>query len=84
MCIARYRKTRYWTVIDAQGTLVCLCVYRKGAAEVVQHLQHTLEAIPQWQETNGPTMDVLGLPEGCQERDHIPPHRSASSSRSAQ
>ena len=25
-------------VLDATGTLVCLCVYRKGAEEVVQRL----------------------------------------------
>ena len=39
MRIERYRKTRYWAVIDANGTLVCLCVYRKGAQEVVKRLQ---------------------------------------------
>ena len=39
MRIARYGKTRYWAVIDTDGTLVCLCVYRKGAAEVVRRLQ---------------------------------------------
>ena len=38
MRIARYGKTRYWAVIDADGTLVCLCVYRKGAEEVVRRL----------------------------------------------
>ncbi len=31
MRIARYRNTRYWAVIDTEDTLVCLCVYRKGA-----------------------------------------------------
>jgi hypothetical protein len=30
---------RYWAVYDADGTLVCLCVYRKGAEEVVRRLQ---------------------------------------------
>ncbi len=39
MRIARYGKTRYWAVIDADGTLVCLCVYRKGAQEVLRRLQ---------------------------------------------
>ena len=39
MRIERYGKTRYWAVIDTQGTLVCLCVYRKGAQEVVKRLQ---------------------------------------------
>ncbi len=37
--IARYRNTRYWAVIDTEDTLVCLCVYRKGAKEVVRRLQ---------------------------------------------
>ncbi len=39
MRIARYRNTRYWAVIDTEDTLVCLCVYRKGALEVVRCLQ---------------------------------------------
>ncbi len=39
MRIARYGKTRYWAVIDAAGSLICLCVYRKGAQEVVKRLQ---------------------------------------------
>ena len=39
MRIARYGKTRYWAVIDADGSLICLCVYRKGAQEVVNRLQ---------------------------------------------
>ena len=37
--IARYQNTRYWAVIETDGTLVCLCVYRKGAQEVVKRLQ---------------------------------------------
>ena len=39
MYIQRYGKTRYWAVIDTDGMLVCLCVYRKGAEEVVRRLQ---------------------------------------------
>jgi hypothetical protein len=38
MRITRYGKTKYWAVIDADGTLVCLCVYKRGALEVVQRL----------------------------------------------
>lgn len=30
---------RYWAVVDADGTLVCLCVYKRGAAEVLRRLQ---------------------------------------------
>ena len=29
---------RYWAVYDVDGTLVCLCVYKKGAAEVLRRL----------------------------------------------
>ena len=39
MRIVRYGKTRYWAVLDTDGTLICLCVYRKGAEEVVRRLQ---------------------------------------------
>ncbi len=39
MRITRYRNTRYWAVIDTEDTLVCLCVYRKGALEVVRRLE---------------------------------------------
>ena len=39
MRVERYGHTRYWAVIDADGRLVCLCVYRKGAEEVVRRVQ---------------------------------------------
>ena len=38
MRIARYGKTRYWAVYDG-ATLVCVCLYKKGAAEVLTRLQ---------------------------------------------
>jgi hypothetical protein len=38
MCIARYGQTRYWVSLDADDTLVCPCVYRKGTEEVVRCL----------------------------------------------
>lgn len=31
---------RYWEVRDAAGQLVCLTVYRRGAAEVIRRLKH--------------------------------------------
>jgi hypothetical protein len=34
--IKRYGK--YWAVFDPAGTLICLCVYKKGAEEVVRRL----------------------------------------------
>jgi hypothetical protein len=39
MRIARYHNTRYWAVYASDGTLSCLCVYCKGAQEVVRRLQ---------------------------------------------
>jgi len=29
---------RYWAVNDAAGELVCVCLYKKGAVEVVRRL----------------------------------------------
>ena len=43
MHIARYQNTRFWAVIDTDGTLVCVCVYRKGALEVLRRLQAQAE-----------------------------------------
>lgn len=37
MTILRYG-SRYWAVYDQAGELVCVCVYRKGAREVVRRL----------------------------------------------
>jgi hypothetical protein len=39
MRVARYGNTRYWAVIDTDGTLVCLCVYKRGALEVLRRLR---------------------------------------------
>lgn len=33
------KRGRHWAVIDQAGVLVCLCVYLKGAQEVVRRLQ---------------------------------------------
>ena len=30
---------RYWALYDDGGELVCVCVYRKGATEVLRRLQ---------------------------------------------
>ena len=38
MTIKRYGNTRYWAVYASDGALVCVCVYRKGAQEVVRRL----------------------------------------------
>jgi hypothetical protein len=39
MHIARYGNTRYWAVWDSDGSLICLCVYKRGALEVLRGLQ---------------------------------------------
>jgi hypothetical protein len=39
MRIERYDNTRYWAVREGDGTLVCLCVYKRGAMEVLRRLQ---------------------------------------------
>ena len=33
------RRGRYWEIRDAAGQLVCLTVYRRGAAEVIRRLK---------------------------------------------
>ncbi|MGC4044857.1 MAG: hypothetical protein QM758_13775 [Armatimonas sp.] len=39
LSISKYKKSRHWAVREAgSGSLVCLCVYRKGAAEVVRRI----------------------------------------------
>jgi hypothetical protein len=41
MRIERHGNTRYWAVRERDGSLICLCVYRKGAQEVLRRLQAT-------------------------------------------
>ena len=36
--IRKQKKSRWWEVFDPQGELVCLTVYKKGAAEVGRRL----------------------------------------------
>ncbi len=39
MRIEKYGKTRFWAVYDTDNTLICLCVYLKGAQEVLRRLR---------------------------------------------
>jgi hypothetical protein len=57
MSIRKYG--RYWAVMDAEGALICVTVYKKGAAEVVRRLQ-ALDDARQWQDSSGPAEDVVG------------------------
>lgn len=34
----RYKTSRFWGVYDGPSQLICVCVYKKGAAEIVQRL----------------------------------------------
>ena len=39
MRIEKYGKTRFWAVYDTDKELICICVYLKGAQEVLRRLQ---------------------------------------------
>jgi len=39
MRIERYGNTRYGAVRDSDGSLICLCVYKRGALAVLRRLQ---------------------------------------------
>ena len=54
---------RYWKVVDANGALVCITVYKRGALEVVRRLQ-ALDDVQQWQDANGPAADLEGASSG--------------------
>ena len=38
MTLSRYKATRFWAVRDGAGALVCVCVYKRGAQEVIRRL----------------------------------------------
>jgi hypothetical protein len=38
MIVERYKR-RFWAVRDKDGSLICVCVYKKGANEVVRRLE---------------------------------------------
>jgi hypothetical protein len=45
MFIKRYGHTRHWAVYDDEDRLICLCVYKKGALEVVRRLERAAKAL---------------------------------------
>ena len=50
LSISRYRGGRHWAVKEVgNGSLVCLCVYRKGAVEVVRRLTGKAPVFPKRQ-----------------------------------
>jgi hypothetical protein len=38
LTVARYKRTRFWEVREPDGSLLCVCVYLKGARAVQQRL----------------------------------------------
>ena len=55
--VERYGNSRFFAVRDAAGTLVCVCVYRRGAEEVARRLQ-ALDDAQRWVDANGPAQEV--------------------------
>ena len=53
MRVERYGKSRCWAVFNHDGMLVCLCVYKRGAVEVVRRLQN-LDNAQQGQDADCP------------------------------
>ena len=36
--VSRHKHTRFWAVRSADGELICVCVYKRGATEVARRL----------------------------------------------
>jgi hypothetical protein len=37
--VGRHKHTRFWAVRSADGELICVCVYKRGALEVARRLE---------------------------------------------
>jgi hypothetical protein len=37
--VSRHKHTRFWAVRSADGELICVCVYKRGALEVARRLE---------------------------------------------
>jgi len=42
--VTRYGQGRFWAVRDSAGELVCVCVYKRGAQEVIRRLANLASA----------------------------------------
>ena len=51
---------RYWAVLDSDGTLVCITLYKKGAQEVVKRLTKKAGGYPD---------GARPVPQGQHQRD---------------
>lgn len=36
------KRGRFWAVTDEAGVLVCICVYKRGAMEVIRRLERVV------------------------------------------
>jgi hypothetical protein len=52
---------RFWAVRDTAGELVCLCVYKRGAAEVARRLRASGPAALALQESAPPPASGVGI-----------------------
>ena len=54
--LTKHGHSRFWAVRDSDGQLVCVCVYRRGAQEVIRRLE---EAEPRGHEFPKSPLDTL-------------------------
>ena len=63
--VSRHKHTRFWAVRTADGELICVCVYRRGALEVARRLEagftYRLPDGPAFQETPPASIGVAKL-----------------------
>ena len=56
--VNRHNHTRFWAVRSADGELICVCVYKRGALEVARRLEagisHCLRDASTFRETPAP------------------------------
>jgi hypothetical protein len=40
--VSRHKHSRFWAVRSADGELICVCVYKRGALEVARRLEECI------------------------------------------
>lgn len=43
--VSRYKQSRHWAIHDPEGALVCVALYKKGAAEVAKRLSGSMTSV---------------------------------------